>query len=391
MNLLKKRYVAVVAAGTLAAGLLMGCGSSVDHDEVVATIGDSEISYGVANFYARMMQSRYENYYTSLTGDTPAEFWLQQWGEGSYENYVKGNLLEDLENLYLLKQHAEEYDVVLTEDEKKAIAQAAADFEEDNALEAKEVVSGYTKYIQEYLELATIEEKMDAPMKEGVDEEVSDEEAAKKTMKYVYFQYSKENEDGQRESMSDDEKEELKTKAEKFAKELQDSDEKDIDAAAEKEDLEVETANFDSEMTAPYVDLVKAADKLKENEVTDAIESDEGIYVAKVTSLFDREATDAEKERIVRNRKNDQYDSLLEKWREDTEISINEEIWAKIEFAYQGIAILKNDDDASSDDTEEQNEAVDKEHDDEEDSQEKDAGDLNDSQDDSDDNGAEES
>ena len=90
MKLLKRRCVAAAAAGTLAAGLLMGCGSSdVNHDEVVATIGDSEVSYGVANFYSRMMQSRYENYYTTLTGETPAEFWLQQWGEGSYENYVK--------------------------------------------------------------------------------------------------------------------------------------------------------------------------------------------------------------------------------------------------------------------------------------------------------------
>lgn len=372
MKLLKKRCVAVVAAGTLAAGLLMGCGSSVDHDEVVATVGDSQISYGVANFYARMMQSRYENYYTSLTGDTPAEFWLQQWGEGSYENYVKDGLMEDLENLYLLKQHADEYDIALTEEEEKAIAQAAADFEEDNALEAKEVVSGYTKYIQEYLELATIEEKMDAPMKEGVDEEVSDEEAAKKSMKYVYFEYSKENEEGQKESMSDDEKKKLKTKAEKFAKDLQDSEDKDIDAAAEKEDLEVETAFFDSEMTAPYVDVVKAADKLKENEVTDAIESEDGIYVAKVTSLFDREATDKEKERIVRNRKNDQYDSLLEQWKEDTEIVINEEVWAKIEFAYQGIAIPKNEDDASTDNTEENN-AADEGDSDEEDSQAKDS------------------
>lgn len=351
MKLLKRRCVAAAAAGALAAGLLMGCGASdVNHDEVVATIGDAEVSYGVANFYARMMQSRYENYYTTLTGDTPAEFWLQQWGEGSYENYVKSGLLEDLENLYVLSQHADEYDVTVTEEEEKAIEKAAADFEEGNALEAKEVVSGYKKYIEEYLRLATIEEKMDAPMKEGVDEEVSDEEAAKKTMKYVYFEYAKEGEDGNSESMSDDEKAELKKKAEKFAKELQDSEEKDIDAAAEKEGLEVETTSFDSEMTAPYVDFVKAADKLGENEVTDAIDSEGGLYVGKVTSLFDREATDKEKERIVRDRKDEQYDSLLKKWKEDTEISVNEEVWQKIGFAYQGISIPKKEDDGDAKD-----------------------------------------
>lgn len=367
MKLLKKRCVAVAAAGTLAAGLLMGCGSSVDHDEVVATVGDDSISYGVANFYARMMQSRYENYYTSLTGSTPAEFWLQQWDGGTYENYVKGNLMEDLENMYILRQHAGEYDIALTEEEEKAIAQAAADFEEDNALEAKEVVSGYTKYIQEYLELATIEEKMDAPMKEGIDEDISDEEAAQKSMTYVYFSYSKEGEDGASESMSEDEKKEVKKKAEKFAKDLQDSEEKDIEAAAKKEDLEVETVTFDSEATAPYVDFIKAADKLKENEVTDAIDTESGLYVGQVTSLFDREATDAEKERMIRDRQKEQYDSLLDKWKSETDITLNEEVWEKIGFAYQGIAIPQSEEDSSADDTEKNAEEDDSQADDDRD------------------------
>lgn len=265
MRLLKKRCVAVVTAGVLAAGLLMGCGSSVDHDEVIGTVGDSEISYGVANFYLRMVQSRYEAYYRDLTGDVPAEFWTQQWMGNSYQDSVKADLVTALENLYLLKQHADEYDITLTEEDEKAIAKAAADFEEDNALEAKEKVSGYSKYIQEYLELATIQEKMEAPMKEGVDEDISDEEAAQKSMKYVYFEYAKESEDGNSEDMTDEEKEDLKKTAEKFAKDLKESEGKDIDAAAEEADLEVETVTFDSDTKVPSADLIEAVDKLKEN------------------------------------------------------------------------------------------------------------------------------
>lgn len=350
MKLLKKRFVAVTMAGTLAAGLLMGCGSSVDHDEVVATVGDSKISYGVANFYMRMVQSRYEAYYRDLTGDAPAEFWLQQWGGDTYENYVKKDLVEQLENLYILRQHAQEYDVALTEEEEKDIAQAAADFEEDNALEAKELVSGYTKYIQEYLELATIQEKMDAPMKEGVDEDISDKEAAQKSMKYVYFEYAKEDEDGNSEDMTEDEKKELKATAEKFVEDLKASEEKDIDAAAEKADLEVETITFDSDTKTPNEELIKAADKLKENEVTDVIDAETGLYVGVLTSLLDREATDAEKERIVEERKTEQYDSLIEKWRGETEISFNEEMWQELDFAYKGVAIPEKDN-AANDDT----------------------------------------
>ena len=362
MKLLKKRCVAAAAAGTLAAALLMGCGSSVDDSEVVGTVGESEITFGVANFYLRMVQSRYEAYYTNLTGDTPAEFWLQQWDGGTYQESIKKNLVEKLEDLYLIRQHAQEYDVALTEEEEKAIAKAAADFEEDNSLEAKELVSGHTEYIQEYLELAKIQEKMDEPMKAGVDEDISDEDAAQKSMKYVYFPYVKEDDENS-EAISDEEKKELKTKAEKFAKDLQESEEKDIDAAAKEADLEVETVTFDSDTKAPNADFMKAADKLKENEVTDAVESDDGLYVGIVTSLLDREATDTKKEQIIEERKTEQYNSLLKKWREETEISFNEERWQEIDFAYEGVAIPKKEDDAKADNDKKEDSAAEKDAD----------------------------
>lgn len=45
--------------------------------------------------------------------------------------------------------------------------------------------------------------------------------------------------------------------------------------------------------------------------MTGAIESDAGVYVAKLTSLLDREATDQKKASIIEERKQEQYDSLL--------------------------------------------------------------------------------
>ena len=343
----KKRGFVLSLAGIIAAASLSGCSTpSVDNDEVLATVGDAEISYGVANFYARMVQSRYEDYYTSLMGSTPSEFWEQEFLGQIYEESVKGELIENLENMYLLRQHAEEYDVALTEEEQKAIQKAAADFEEENDLAAKELASGYAKYIEEYLTIATIQDKMETAMKEGVDEDVSDDEAAQKSMKYVFFSYTKgeddssseEESEGGSKEMSDDEKEELKEKAEKFAEDLKDSKDKDIDAAAEKADLDVETVTFDSETKLPDTDLIEAADKLKENEVTDAIETDSGLYVGVVTSLLDREATDAKKESIIEDRKDEQYNSLIEEWKGEIEITVDQELWQSIDFAGHGIS-----------------------------------------------------
>lgn len=334
----------LTAAGALALTSLTGC-TSFDNDDAVATVGKEEIPAGVANFYARMQQAQYETYYAPMMGTTGEALWQQEMEEGkTYEESTKETLLLNLENLYLIRQHAEEYEVVLTEEDTKAIEEAAKKFDEDNALEEKEAVSGYKKYIEEYLELVTIQSRMDSKMKEGVNEEVSDEEAAQKSMKYVYFPYSTTDADGNTKDLTEDEKKELKKTAETFAETLKESETKDIDALAAKSGYEVKTTTFDSESSAPNEELVKALDALTtEGDVTDVIESDYGIYVGKLTSLLDREATDAEKTNIIEQRKQEQYDSLLEDWRKETDITENERVWNKIDFEKQGVTVKQSE------------------------------------------------
>ncbi len=338
MNQWKKRVTALGLAGMLAVTGLTGCGS-MNNDDVVATVGESEIKLGVANFYARMQQAQYETYYAGMMGTTGEELWAKETDGKTYEQSVKSDIIKSLENIYILEQHASEYDVVLSEDEKKAIDKAAEEFDENNALEDKEAVSGYNKYVKKVLELLTIQSKMEDAMTADVDTEVSDDEAAQKAMKYVFYSYTKDENDSTS-TMSETEKTEVKKKATDFAEKLKNSDTKDIDAVANEADMEVQTATFDSESTSPNADLVKAADALTaEGDVTDAIETDSGIYVAKVTSFLDRTATDAKKQSIVEERKKDQYDDLLKKWRKKTDINLNKRVWKKVDFQKQGVTV----------------------------------------------------
>lgn len=338
MNQWKKRVTALGLAGMLAVTGLTGCGS-MNNDDVVATVGESEIKLGVANFYARMQQAQYETYYAGMMGTTGEELWAKETDGKTYEQSVKSNMIKSLENMYILEQHASEYDVALSEDEKKAIDKAAEEFDENNALEDKEAVSGYNKYVKKVLELLTIQSKMEDVMTADVDTEVSDDEAAQKSMKYVFYSYTKDENDSTS-TMSEIEKTEAKQKATDFAEKLKNSDTKDIDAVANEAGMEVQTATFDSESTSPNADLVKAADALTaEGDVTDAIETDSGIYVAKVTNFLDRTATDAKKQSIVEERKQDQYDAFLKKWRKKTDIDLNKRVWKKVDFQKQGVTV----------------------------------------------------
>lgn len=60
-----KKFTALALAVVTAASVAMtGCGSRIDEDAVVATLGDKEISLGLANFMAQYTAVSYDSYIT---------------------------------------------------------------------------------------------------------------------------------------------------------------------------------------------------------------------------------------------------------------------------------------------------------------------------------------
>ena len=342
-----KKAALLAMAGVLTAASVTGCSGAIDAEATVVTVGKEKVPLGVVNFYARMMQGQYETYYAGMMGTTAEELWTQDAGDDkTYEESVK--------NMYLISQHSGEYEVVLTEDEKEAIQKAAEQFDKDNKDESKEAVSGYRKDIEKYLELMTIQSKMSEKMREGVNEEVSDEEAAQKSMEYVYFSYTSTDESGSVTELTDEEKAKAKSTAETIAERAKAGE--DFAAVAAELGTEVQKTAFDAKSTSPDAALIEAANALAaEGDVTGAIESDAGVYVAKLTSLLDREATDQKKASIIEERKQEQYDSLLKKWRKETDIKVDKKVWKKVDFEETGVKIITSEksssEEPSSDET----------------------------------------
>ena len=351
-----KKAALLAMAGVLTAASVTGCSGAIDAEATVVTVGKEKVPLGVVNFYARMMQGQYETYYAGMMGTTAEELWTQDAGDDkTYEESVKDSVMEAVENMYLISQHSGEYEVVLTEDEKEAIQKAAEQFDKDNKDESKEAVSGYRKDIEKYLELMTIQSKMSEKMREGVNEEVSDEEAAQKSMEYVYFSYTSTDESGSVTELTDEEKAKAKSTAETIAER----------AKAGEDFAAVAGQNSEQRCKKPHLMqrvhlrmqlLIEAANALAaEGDVTGAIESDAGVYVAKLTSLLDREATDQKKASIIEERKQEQYDSLLKKWRKETDIKVDKKVWKKVDFEETGVKIITSEksssEEPSSDET----------------------------------------
>ena len=324
---MKKRAVVLLLAGLLAAGSLTGCGSLEDSD-VVATVNDTDITAGVANFYARYTQAQYETYYAGYMGD---DMWSGEGEEGeTYQDTVKDSILESLENMYLMEEHMDEYEVSLSDEEKNSIKEAASQFDESNGLAEKEKVSGTTDTVERILELLTIQKKVQDAIEAGADTEVSDEEAAQKSMQYVVFPFSTTDEEGNSVDLTDEEKEALRATAESFAAGAAGA--ADFAAYATEQGQTSQDATFDGETSTLPAQLVEAADALDEGGTTGLVEGDNGYYVARVTSLLDREATDARKQEIISERQQDLLNETLDGWREDADIEVHERVWDKIDF-----------------------------------------------------------
>ncbi|MBQ8803034.1 MAG: peptidyl-prolyl cis-trans isomerase [Tyzzerella sp.] len=328
MKKMIKKVAALAAVAAMTVTALVGCASSsVDNSAVVATVGETEITTGLVNFYIRYQQSSIESMYEAYYGD---QIWSLEIEEGvTYEEYLVDTTMDMLEEYYLLDAHKADYEVSLSEDELAAIDEAAEAFVKANKDDVIEKISGQKEYVAELLRLFTISEKMYEPMTADINREVSDDEAAQKRLAYVGFSIASYDENGVETKLSDEEIADKKKEAE------------DVLAAAkangslysyaeESEDYTAHQLTFDAESTSIAEEVIEIADKLAEGEFAEVIETDATIYVVQLESLLDVDATATEKDNIILEREEARYTEIVDGWKEESGIKIDESVLEQI-------------------------------------------------------------
>lgn len=327
MKKIMKRLTALAVVSTMVFTSLVGCAttSSVDNSEVVATIGDSEVTAGVANFYLRYQQAGMEEVYEMYFGEN---FWNAPLTDGStYAQNLKDQVRKSLHEFYLLEDHMAEYNVTITEEELAAIDAAAEAFVANNDAKVLESISGDKEVVAEVLRLFTINEKMYQAMTADVDTVVDDKDAAQKRMRY-YSQNKTKTENGGTVELSEDELAALKTEMEDVLKGAKADG--SLEAYGEANELGTYALTFDSESTATAKEVIEVADKLKEGEFSGVIDTEYFYYVVQLESEFDEEATETRKDEIVEERRVEAYSAIAEKWLVETKMDLNEEAWDKL-------------------------------------------------------------
>ena len=326
----KKIVTLLCATAALMGMTISGCGKTINDSAVFATLDDTTISMGVANFFAKYQQAIYDSYYLSYFGE---DMWDNDlYGNGNtLTQDVKEEVVENLQEMYLLKAHMEEYGISISEDEEAAIAKAADDFIAANSKAAiKQIGAENKENVIEMLRLNTIQKKMHDRIIQDADTEVTDEEAAQRTFSYLNISSGGYYDDESNYiEYTEDEKAGLKATAELVA------EAEDFDTAVTDAGYTVSTLSYGSaedEDATMDAAVLEAADKLKEGEVSEVIETDSAYYVVRLDSEHDEEATASKKEELISEKEEAYYEDVLAGWKEEASWEVNEDEWAKVTF-----------------------------------------------------------
>ena len=364
MKLFKKLAAAGLSV-IIAGSLLAGCGSTADTAQIdgtktVVTVNEDEVPLGTLSFLAKYQQAQMYAMYTAYFG--AAEIFDMVMDESSGETYgetLKGYALDSIEEMVLLRQHAEEYGVTLTAEEEEQIDKVAQAYIDENSEDVRAAVGASKENVIELLELQLIKSKMLEPMAANVDTEVSDEEAQQSGVTYVKIDKATEadfaDENSDESSLADSSvaaaadvaaqveaaNAEKLSQAEAVLAAVQASGnvaEADMTTIANEvnKDLYAQTGQFttfNTEDTVLDMAIVEAVAGLADGTLVDhVVESSDGTawFVVRFDAAYDEAATEEIKKEKVTARKQEAYDTLYTEWKDAAKITVDEAVLATL-------------------------------------------------------------
>lgn len=362
-----KKYALLAGVSAMTAVSLAGCGKTkeIDGTATVAVCNDEEIPMGVASLYTRYQQAQMYSFYSGYFGMTNMFDMIadEETGE-TYGETMKDDMMSALEELYVLKQHAGDFGVEISEENQTAMAEAAKLFMEENDAEDLKEMGVSESDVAALLELYTYQSLMREAMIADTDRNVSDEEAARTSLSYVRISLTGTDDEGNKVELTDDEIAEKEELMQQVLDEILASDDvasADLSAIAKdiSEDLYASTLKFgtnDEEDTTDSA-IKEAVAGLEDGTMVDhVVTTTKGdyMYVIRLDAAFDKEATEAKKQLIISDREDENYETELTEWTEEADFEVVKKVWKQLKITDSKLYTFKTEettDDNTADDT----------------------------------------
>lgn len=382
-----KKVIAMLLVATLSVTAFTGC--TINKNATVATLNKEDIKLGLVNFMIRYQEAGYDDMY------------IQYMGEGYWDKTVSGNdtvletwkknAIEEAHELYTLKAHQSDYDVEVSDDEKKKIKKAAEKFMKANSDDVIDEMSATEEIVEEYLELRLIKSKMYAAIIKNADSSVTDEEANMAAYTIVKLDYKGAYDSNyQYQTYTDEQSAQIKAQADAVvealaggssledaakaagttattgtyatyvdpnAEKTDDSDKKSDDTESTESVSDTESTESsessdsktkDSVYTANNLDqsVVDALNSLEEGQTSDLITTDSTYYIVRLDKKTDEEATESNRKTVKGNKEDKYYNGILSGWQDDEKWSVKQKQLDKIKI-HNYFTTTKKDDKAA--------------------------------------------
>ncbi len=302
MKIRKKVVAAFFSIAVLTAGCRLGKTSFASElgSGDVFKIGDMVCTLPEAKVYL----CNYQNIYgTAFT----INLWEHETQEHLLENYVKDITIAELTRIVCMDELAKRRDISLTKEEEAAAGEAAEEYYKslsEEEISYMDISEGTLKKMYENYALA---QKLYASLTEGIDGEVSDDEARIMEAMQIFV-------------TSEERLEEVK---------------KALDAGR---DFSAVAADYNEagriEITFGRGDLPAEVEEeifqMDEEEITPCIQTEKGYYYLKCIDKFNQELTDEHKLTIVKQREKEAFDDVFQEFVEGLDSVMNEELWRTV-------------------------------------------------------------
>ncbi len=330
---LAKKLLTAALVGTLSLGCIVACGKDEESAGVTLfsglgknelfRVGDVSCSVPEYMVYLTNTQNQYEHVYGS-------EIWDVALGDVTLEDNVKDTVLAKIAQIKTMSILAENKGVSLSEEQEGKIQAAAAEYfgslseaeQTALAITQEEIAGLYREY--------SLADMVYRQIVDSVDPEISDEEARTITVEQIHMKTYTIDSQGIRMEFSAAMKAEVEEDMHDIMAFVTE-DGRDFTELANKYN-EADTVRWSFRKGEVDIAIEEAGFSLATGQISDVIETEDGYYLLKCISTYDKEQTDANKQLIVQQRKNEAFGEEYDAFVETLSKKLNDKLFQNIEL-----------------------------------------------------------
>ena len=281
-------------------------------------------------------------YLTNMANAYEATFGEQIWttsaGNTTIEDAFKETVLAKVTRIKVLNLMAKEEKITLSGDEKKSLKKAAKAYMKTLSKNEKAELGADEDLVYQMYSEYALAEKVYNSIVDEVNFEISDDDARSITVEQIFIKTYHEDTHGRLTDYSDAAKAEAKERALAIReKAVTESDFESLCALYNEEDESTHTYRR-GEMPEAYENVAFA---LEEGEISYVITTEDGYYIVKCISTYERKATNENKEAIINEAKRKAFEEKYNEFLPNVIANINEKEWENIKIIHN--AEMKTD------------------------------------------------